>query len=371
MLEITTKMLRDAKAGNYQPSFLGYIKSLLFGGVKLGEVCFLPNEVQLLDISFYQRTASFPTMLSNGIKGVIIRAGQNTWKDTSAEKFMTDAEASEMPVGSYWFYDSRATPLAQAKLWKEVLGNHKTQLWCWADYEEKYGGTYSGWRHFYDFLEACKAEMPDRKFGIYTGYYYWIEHSPNPITQANSLNYFKQYPLWEAWYVSDISFVRIPKPWDKLTLWQQSSNGDGTKYGVGSLSVDMNQFVGTLQEYNSLFNLDNTGGTMPGVNWVGKVKSTVTAGAIVRETPNGADTGQRLSADTPIEGTGELVIAGSYTWMNLVKPAQGWVAVHLLDYSAVSEPAPTDGVVVDVILKNVYAQGDVFAARDVKLVKEA
>jgi GH25 family lysozyme M1 (1,4-beta-N-acetylmuramidase) len=342
-LIVESKMLRDAKAGNYKPSLYGRARTILFSDARMRVDSLLGLDVDLVDISFYQRFANFPNMLDKGIKGAIIRAGQNLWADEDAETYMTNAEQAGMPIGSYWFYDSRVSPGEQADLWKKVLGTHKTPLMCWADYEEKYGGEYSGWDAFYQFLEACRSKMPDREFGIYTGYYYWIEHSPNPITQKANLDYFGQYPLWLAWYANDIGFVKIPQPWTKMTFWQYTDKGDGTYYGVGSLGLDMNKFLGTLEEFRDMFNLEENGDTeMPDITFEGTVKPGVTA--IVRETPAGNATTMRIYGGNEIKGVGVLVPAVlngiTYHWMNLVSPAQGWVAASLLDYHAV-DPTPT------------------------------
>ncbi len=256
MLKVIPKFLRDAKAGDYKPSVFGRIRDFLQRSEKVKiRRGVATAEILMLDISFYQSIADFDTMLKNGVQGVIIRAGQNKWIDTKSETFMSAAEDAGMPAGSYWFYDSRVAPKIQAETWKQVLGKHKTPLYCWADYEENYGGSFSGWKNFYNFLEACKSLMPDRKFGIYTGYYYWLEHSP--ITAA-SLNYFGQYPLWLAWYTADLSYVKIPKPWTKITIWQKMSSGDGAKYGVGSREVDIDSFLGTHEDFECIFGTTQT-----------------------------------------------------------------------------------------------------------------
>ncbi len=342
--EFLLKPFGDTRAGKYVGGLLTPLKGLFynngspfrFGGIK----SLLEAEVTLLDISFYQSTADFIKMISASVEGVVIRAGQNLWTDPKAEEFMSNAELANMSIGSYWYYDSRADPKQQAKKWKEVLGNHKTPLYCWADYEETYDGTYHGWRAFYDFLEACKTEMPDRKFGIYTGYYYWVDHSPNPITQAANLNYFAQYPLWLAWYTTDLSLVKIPKPWTKLIFWQYTSSGNGITYGVGSKEVDKNKFNGSLEEFNNMFGLENGGTpTMPEITYEGMAKVN---NIIVRNAPAGADTGARLVAGQAIQGTGALITATlngiTYNWMNIINPS-GWVADALLDYNSVDQPA--------------------------------
>lgn len=350
--KLVPDLLGEAKAGNYRPSLLTKIYGSFYPKTipDFGEMTLA--EILVLDISFYQVFANFEQMLDNGVSGTIIRAGQNLWEDSKAKTFMNAAKAANMPFGSYWFFDSRADPRKQAELWSKILEGYDTKLWIWADYEENYGGQWKGWDGFYQFLEACKEFMPNRKLGIYTGYYYWIDHSPNPITQAANLNYFKQYPLWLAWYVNDPSIVRIPKPWtmEDWIFWQRSASGDGTKYGVGSREVDMNKFMGT--DFYHTFGLGDNGGTnpMPEVNWRGTV---ISGPAIVRSSAGGVDTNLRLPAGTAVEATGSLVPAGVYQWRNIVTPVQGWVADHLLDGDPVSPtPVPTNHV-LEVILDGV------------------
>lgn len=279
-------MIDKANAGSYKPRIKDKLLASLYRGTSAGSrvLALLQDRPEIIDISFYQITANFETARAAGIKGVIIRAGQNNWPDLKANGFMTDATSIGIPFGSYWYYDSRRDPREQAKLWSEVLAGFDTKLWCWADYEENYGGPFSGWRKFYDFLEYCKEYMPDRKFGIYTGYYYWIGHSPNPTFEAASLNYFKQYPLWLAWY-ADWQYVRIPKPWDTMVFWQKTDSGDGKHIGVGSLEVDLNDFIGTLDSYNELFNVneENEGGS--GMNII---RGTVIGNVRLRQSPAGA-----------------------------------------------------------------------------------
>lgn len=371
MLEVTSKQLRDAKAGNYVPTTLGYLKHTYLKSTPAFPPSLLTeDDVVLLDISFYQRVANFLVMKENGVKGVIIRAGQNLWVDTCARTFMRDATAANMPFGSYFLFDSRVSPEEQAKTWKEALIGFTPKLWCWADYEENYGGQYGGWNNFYNFLEKCKIEMPGIRLGVYTGYFYWLEHSP---TNSASLNYFLQYPLWEAWYSSNPAYVRVPQPWTNLLIWQRTDKGDGTKYGVGSLNVDMNRFNGTLSEFYAYFGIDgNNGGQMAELTYKGTVRTGATV--IVRATPAGTDTGQRLASGSVVYFVGQKVLATlngiTYDWLNL--STGGWVATLNLTVEALPPTTPPTAteITVDVVARDVYTAGDVYAARGVKLTKE-
>jgi hypothetical protein len=72
---------------------------------------------------------------------------------------------------------------------------------------------------------------------------------------------------------------------------------------------------------------------------------TVTASKlIVRATPNGLDTGQRLVYGNSVVGVGALVIAGNYAWMNITSPYQGWIASEFVSFTTTvtTDPDPAE-----------------------------
>jgi hypothetical protein len=218
--------------------------------------------VLLLDVSKWQGTINFVTMVLAGAMGVIIKCGQGAAQDLRFEENWRKAKLAGMPRGSYWFYDSRVDPKQQAANWWNWIKTDPGELIHFADYEEAYGGTWSGWRSFKIFLEEFMrlSGLPPWKIGIYTGYYYWIANSP--IMSAD-LNWFSQFPLWLAWYTDDPTQVLIPKPWTSLLLWQFGTPVEGEKYGAESLEIDENWFTGDEQTYRNYFKLDGeTGGGM-------------------------------------------------------------------------------------------------------------
>ena len=95
-----------------------------------------------------------------------------------------------------------------------------------------------------------KNNLPNLKLGVYTGYYYWLSHKPS---NQNSLNWFGQFPLWLAWYTDNPSAVKIPAPWTNLLYWQYSSHGDGPYYGVNTLNIDLNNFNGSVNTFNTRY----------------------------------------------------------------------------------------------------------------------
>lgn len=213
------------------------------------------------DISFYQDRNDTPRGVDFGVmaqqaKFVIIRAGQNLWVDEDFATHWQRAKAAGLPRGSYWFYDSRADPKAQAELWIKTLGNDLGELPLWCDFEEKYNGPYTGWRNFYNFIARLQELAPNKEIGIYTGYYYWAEMVLSSGIGAASLAYFAQFPLWIAAYNS--TTPQIPRPWSHWDFWQFTDNGNGILYGVESLNIDLNYFNGTEDEFNAKYRITET-----------------------------------------------------------------------------------------------------------------
>ena len=211
----------------------------------------IPQSVIIPDVSFYQETINFQKMKANGARGVIIRAGQNTWPDPKFSLFWQNAKAAGLPRGTYWYYDSRTKPEDQADLFYNQFKSDMPEMEIVADYEESYGGAYSGWRNLKRFIERLRLlGVPREKIAIYTGYYYWRSNSPQ--SDPLELSYFKLYRLWLAWYTTNPAYVSIPAPWvnSDLLFWQYTSTGDGPAYGVGSLGIDLNYFNGSASDFD-------------------------------------------------------------------------------------------------------------------------
>lgn len=212
------------------------------------------------DVSFYQDDPTTPEQIDfvkmqQAADFVIIRAGQNLWPDPDFNYNWTEAKKSNLPRGSYWFYDSRADPKRQAELWVDTLNGDLGELPLFADFEEAYGGPYKGWRKWYDFLERLKDLVDKEKVAIYTAFYYWRDNAPNANTDPQNLEYFHQYPLWIANY--GVTTPSIPKPWsaDEWLFWQFTEVGDGKLYGVESAGIDLNYFNGDVEAFRKRFEL--------------------------------------------------------------------------------------------------------------------
>ena len=206
------------------------------------------------DVSFWQddnetpQQIDFVKMKANGAEFVIIRAGQNKWVDSDFAYNWKAAKAAGLPRGCYWFWDSRYEPVKQAELWVRTMGGDFGELPMFADFEEKYGGNFSGWKNYLAFVE-CLEDLTDKEIGIYTAYYYFHENVP-----AQAWERFGEYPLWVANY--GVTTPKIPKAWKEWLFWQYTETGDGLAYGAESKGIDLNYFNGSSETFRARFDLE-------------------------------------------------------------------------------------------------------------------
>jgi GH25 family lysozyme M1 (1,4-beta-N-acetylmuramidase) len=218
----------------------------------------LRQEIVIPDTSFYSGKVDHAKMKAAGATGVIIRVGQRNYADSMFTVYWRDAKTAGLLRGGYWFYDSRAEPVAQAAYFVSLIKDDMPEMEVWLDYEENYGGQWSGWRNFAVFAGEVKRLLSvNTRIGIYTGYYYWMEHSPNPSTESASFQWFEQFPLWLAWY-SPAEVVKIPAPWTTALYWQFTATGDGPKYGTQSLGLDLSYFQGSMDDFNARYGMVTT-----------------------------------------------------------------------------------------------------------------
>jgi hypothetical protein len=210
--------------------------------------------VFLSDVSFYQGVIDFAKMKQH-VNGVIIRAGQKHYLDSRFIANWSGAKAHGIPRGSYWFYDSRHAPKAQAQLWWNAIANDRGELAHFLDLEESYGGAYTGWKNWQMCLQEFERLSNGKvKIGIYTGPGYWNTYKP----LGDNLSYFAKFPLWIAHY--GVANPTIPAPWTRWLFWQYGVNPPrpAKDYGVETMELDSNHFNGSLTEYNKYFGLDGT-----------------------------------------------------------------------------------------------------------------
>ena len=208
----------------------------------------------IVDISKYQ--VSFdPDKVTGVIDGVIIRSSYGLMKD---KKFVELTEAAkDVPVrGPYHYFSSNIPWESQARFFlKQAAGFHLYALDFERGFNNKSDGFAVGARKWMEFV----AKETGEEVLLYTDYYTYKEWLM-PYG-----NWMKDWSLWIAqwphagWnsYLEAIPSnhsiqPNLPRGATSWTLWQYSAdgNGQGSKYGVESASIDLNVFNGTVEEFH-------------------------------------------------------------------------------------------------------------------------
>ena len=298
------------------------------------------------DVSFYQDDPQTPQgidfikMRKAGAGYIIIRAGQNLWADRDFKANWRESKLAGLPRGSYWFYDSRADPKKQAELWVSLFDGDFGELPLWCDFEDNYGGSFRGWKHWYNFIERLKALTPNKEIGVYTAYYYWLENMAGVPTA--SVNYFKQFPLWIANYGTNSPLV--PKPWtaNEWTLWQFTDNGNGGIYGVESGNIDLNYFNGDEAAFRQRFGLSEIPIPDPDTQPESSMFRVTVPSLKVRNAPS--LTAPQIGSILLNEVVEEIGANPGRTWLNVRKldgSLTGWSFSAYLQRISGTTPTPT------------------------------
>lgn len=203
------------------------------------------REKDFPDVSLYQLEIDY-TVMSSKTDALIIRTGQNLWRDPQFENNYTRSKEKGMFRGIYDFYDDRIDTGRQADRIVAQLGSDVPEMEVYIDWERSYGGSHGGLRNVVSLMQAIETRLPQVNCGLYTGYY-WFRANSNPIANASQYAYLKTRPLWLAWYTNNPADVLIPAPWTHLTLWQYGTPAED--YGQKSIEIDKNYFNGTIREF--------------------------------------------------------------------------------------------------------------------------
>lgn len=212
------------------------------------------TQVIVPDTSLYEGHMNVWQTASAGAMGIIAKASQGNYSDPQFRNTWQGAKGI-LPRGSYHFYDPQYSPTAQLTEYISLLHDDPGELPITVDWEYYWTGSWTGWKNLYAVMEGLKTAFPKKRLMIYTGYYYWLDHSPNPITQPASLAYFGQYDLWLAWYTENFSIVRIPRPWVDVKYLQFTESGNGELFGAQTKGIDLSYYNGTQKEYVDEYHL--------------------------------------------------------------------------------------------------------------------
>jgi len=326
------------------PAELALIEQL-YPEIRIAPTILIQTLIRLADVSFWQDVINFVVMKAAGLAGVIIRAGQGGWEDIKFKINWALARAAGLPRGSYWFYDSRKDPRAQAELWWSLLDGDTGELVHVADFEESYGGSYGSKAHFKEFLLHFQelSGLPANRIAIYTGFWWWL-------ARVGDDPFFVRYNLWLASYGS-MESARIPAPWsaNDLLFWQYTPSGNGVAYGVSSAEIDLNWYCCDTIAYHRRFPLIEGEQPMPEptTDYVYKITPLYSDGSKLRPEPDTGNTplSVKLAYGAYAYGNRKLTIAedkfeminGVNTQVN--KANDVWLEVLEMNGTVLSAPA--------------------------------
>ncbi len=209
--------------------------------------------LQGTDISTWQDSpdisgeVNFVKMKDAGAKYVFFKISQSTYNDQVFRDSWVDAKGI-LPRGGYHWLSWNKTGLEQSKYFCEQIYKDPPEVRPVVDFEDRIGVPYNANGHLWNFLDYVEDQLNVIPM-IYTAPYYWIEYGTTDVA-------WTKYPLWIANYY--VQKPMIPLPWTTWTFWQYTPKGDGTKYGVESLQIDLDWFNGTEEDFAGF-----CGGTQP------------------------------------------------------------------------------------------------------------
>ena len=228
--------------------------------MKIKEVIMLLNRTVVLkgsDVSYWQGNIDFDKMYKAGIRFVIIRAGYGTTQDKNFVTYINAAIKAGLMVGVYWFIYAKNETAARnnAKKCIEVIAPYKAYIRCmvWADWE--YDSDTNAGK-----LSSAKRSSMVRVFlscleeaGYQAGIYSNQDYIQSGKFTASLIS---EYPLWFAKYSTSMGKYAERGKDGHPYIWQQSSKGCGSAYGVSSQFLDLNRGYFEIQEVNTETVLD-------------------------------------------------------------------------------------------------------------------
>ena len=194
------------------------------------------------DISYYQGNIDFKVMKAAGIKVVIIRAGYGTTIDKRFISYINAAIKAGLAVGIYWFIYAADMAGIERNAQKciEIVAPYKQYITCgvWCDWEydsDRYAGILTSEERS-NMVNAFNQKI--EKAGYESGIY-----SNQDYIQSEKFTTWliSKYPLWFAKYALVKGKYASKGKKGRSYLWQYSSDGNGSRYGVSSKKLDLNK----------------------------------------------------------------------------------------------------------------------------------
>lgn len=212
--------------------------------------------IKVVDISHHQGEVDFNKMKAQGVSAVFIKCTQGTgFIDSRYKEYKSICRKLGISLGFYHFAGNiqkdlkttvTADPIEEAKHFLRNIGDILPGEILILDWEPSISTiTPSIWvSRFLDYVYGQVGFRPI----FYTYEARLLKDNYRIVKEDN-------YGLWIAKYGLNNSIPGTqPKitPWDSYVLWQYTSKGDGSKYGVSSKYIDISQAditLDTLKKY--------------------------------------------------------------------------------------------------------------------------
>jgi GH25 family lysozyme M1 (1,4-beta-N-acetylmuramidase) len=218
------------------------------------------------DLSYYQTNVDWEKASSVGSRFAIVRCGYGSKSDIRYSQHTSNARSHGVPFGAYFYWTPNYVLEDQIKTLRNTVGSWP-QMGVYIDLEknnvDKWPTTLtvqSITNMVLSFLkEADKIWY--KPVGIYTSAGWW--NSWISQTQTIKFELWRRI-LWDAnWRYSFQKTPLYPYGWPRTqTKWWQFSGTTGPQsrkakeFGVsGTVSVDVDCFMGTEADYNRIFNV--------------------------------------------------------------------------------------------------------------------
>lgn len=216
----------------------------------------LPSKVHGFDISHWAGgPVNFTRAKASGAKFVFIKAKDGLYTSNWFTTNWVGARNAQIARGAYlWLYPSNvySTSRQAEALFRtlsgdtgELLGSDLGEIPAVVDFEWTSSGDPVA-SDLYGFVTRYE-QLSGKKPIIYTAPAYWAKY-------GSTDSFWSQYLLWIANY--QVSSPYVPRPWDRYTFWQWTTDGNGYDYGLDPLkkkAVDLDYFYGTAEEFNTMF----------------------------------------------------------------------------------------------------------------------
>jgi lysozyme len=198
------------------------------------------------DISSWQdkpetpEKTDFAKMKSAGASFCFMRAFFGMVQDHDFSDYWKAAKGV-IPRGAYMFPLASASIEIQTQRFIDLLKPDKGELPPVLDIE-KFNGTVPNATAIKTAIKLIESQLGKKPI-IYTGFYVWRDE-----VKGSNDPFFSGYDLWIATYAPK---PMIPPPWTSYKFWQYTDKGDGLKFGVESLNVDMDSFNGDDSQFKA------------------------------------------------------------------------------------------------------------------------